>query len=309
MLMISKSFEINEDNINKRLDIFLTENLDGLSRGIVQKYILLEQVIVNKAGSNKDYKLKFGDFIEVNIVPQQNNEDEAQEIDLETVFENKNFIVINKPAGLTVHPGAGQKDKTLINGLIFKYPKLRSVERYGLVHRLDKDTSGLLLIARNQRAHSVITEMIQNRTISRSYKALVHGVPISGGTIDKPIGRHPTNRLIFCVKEGGRESITHFTVLKKFKNFSLLDISLETGRTHQIRVHFKHKGYPIAGDKAYCKIKTWKDSNEKELSVINALKRQALHAYRLEFVFDKEAFSFHSDMPQDIEDCISLIQK
>ena len=193
--------------------------------------------------------------------------------------------------------------------LIFKYPKLRSVERYGLVHRLDKDTSGLILIARNQRAHSMITEMIQNRTISRSYKALVHGVPISGETIDKPIGRHPTNRLIFCVKEGGRESVTHFRVLKKFKNFSLLDISLETGRTHQIRVHLKHKGYPIAGDKAYCKISTWKDSNKNELAAINGLKRQALHAYSLAFNFDNEDFEFHSELPQDIEECISNIQE
>ena len=307
--MISKSFEINEDNINKRLDIFLTENLDGLSRGIVQKYISLEQITVNKKSSHKDYRLKLDDIIEVKIEAHENNEDEAQEINLETVFENEDFIVIDKPAGLTVHPGAGQRDQTLINGLIFKYPKLRSVERYGLVHRLDKDTSGLILIARNQRAHSMITEMIQNRTISRSYKALVHGVPISGGTIDKPIGRHPTNRLIFCVKEGGRESVTHFRVLKKFKNFSLLDISLETGRTHQIRVHLKHKGYPIAGDKAYCKISTWKDSNKNELAAINGLKRQALHAYSLAFNFDNEDFEFYSELPQDIEECISNIQE
>ena len=216
--MISKSFEINEDNINKRLDIFLTENLDGLSRGIVQKYISLEQITVNKESSHKDYRLKLDDFIEVKIQAHENNEDEAQEIDLETVFENEDFIVIDKPPGLTVHPGAGQRDQTLINGLIFKYPKLRSVERYGLVHRLDKDTSGLILIARNQRAHSMITEMIQNRTISRSYKALVHGVPISGETIDKPIGRHPTNRLIFCKRRWQRISYT-FSGVKKIQKF------------------------------------------------------------------------------------------
>ena len=306
--MISKSFQIDEDNINKRLDIFLAENLDGLSRGIVQRCILQNQVKVNNEKSYKDYKLKLGDSIKISLVEQQKDVDEPQEIPIDTIFENDDLIVLNKPAGLTVHPGAGQKDNTLINGLIFKYPELNSIERYGLVHRLDKDTSGLMLIARNQKSHTLITNMIQNRAIHRGYKALVHGVPISGGTIEKPIGRHPTNRLIFCVREGGRNSITHFKVLKKFKNFSMLDISLETGRTHQIRVHMKHKGFPIVGDKAYCNITQWKDSNDDEMKAVNSLKRQALHAYKLGFNLNEEKFSFKCELPSDIQNCLDHIQ-
>ncbi len=252
--MISKTFEINEDNINNRLDIFLANQFDNLSRGIVQKLIESHSVSVSGNFVEKDYKLKLGDIIDVEINLSSQTEDEPQNIPLEVLFDNKDFLIINKQAGLTVHPGAGQKDNTLTNGLLFHFPDLKSIPRTGLIHRLDKDTSGLMLIAKTLKAHTVLTDMIQKRLISRKYLALVHGKPISGDTINKSIGRHPTNRLIFTVKENGRDSITHYLVKERYKNFSLLEVSLETGRTHQIRVHLKHAGFPIAGDKAYCSI-------------------------------------------------------
>ena len=307
--MISKTFEINEENINNRLDIFLANQFDNLSRGIVQKLIQSHSVSVSGNFVEKDYKLKLGDTIDVEINLSSQTEDEPQNIPLEVLFDNKDFLIINKQAGLTVHPGAGQKDNTLTNGLLFHFPDLKSIPRTGLIHRLDKDTSGLMLIAKTLKAHTVLTDMIQKRSISRKYLALVHGKPISGDTIDKPIGRHPTNRLIFTVKENGRDSITHYLVKERYKNFSLLEVSLETGRTHQIRVHLKHAGFPIAGDRAYCSITKWKDSNEDEVNAIESLNRQALHAYNLAFTLDGEEFNFHSDIPADIEKCINSLQK
>ncbi|MBL6820245.1 MAG: RluA family pseudouridine synthase [Proteobacteria bacterium] len=307
--MISKTFEINEDNINNRLDIFLANQFDNLSRGIVQKLIESHSVSVSGNYVEKDYKLRLGDIIDVEINLISQTEDQPQDIPLNVIFENKEFFIIDKQAGLTVHPGAGQKDNTLINGLLFHFPAQRRIPRTGLIHRLDKDTSGLILIAKTLKAHTKLTDMIQKRLITRKYLALVHGKPISGSTIDKPIGRHPTNRLIFTVKKNGRNSVTHYLVKERYKNFSLLDVSLETGRTHQIRVHLKHAGYPIAGDKAYCSITKWKDSNEKEAHAIQGLRRQALHAYSLAFTLDGEEFNFHSDIPIDIKQCINSLQK
>ena len=307
--MISKTFEIDEDNINKRLDIFLSEQFDQLSRGIVQKLIQSHAVTVSGIYVDKDYKLKLSDIVDIEINLEDQTDDEPQDISLNIICENDDFLILDKQAGLTVHPGAGQKDNTLINGLLFHYPEQKKVPRTGLIHRLDKDTSGLLLIARSLEAHTKLTEMMQRRMIARRYFALVHGTPISGGTIDEPIARHPSNRLIFTVKEGGRDSITHYAVEKRFKNFSLLDISLETGRTHQIRVHLKYEGYPIAGDQSYCSIKKWKDSSEMEEQAVNGLRRQALHAHSLSFEWEGKEFSFKSDLPTDIVACINNLQK
>ena len=187
------------------------------------------------------------------------------------------------------------------------YPNQRKIPRYGVVHRLDKDTSGLMIVARTLESHTKLTDLIQTRNIKRNYYALVHGQPIAGNTIDKPIGRHPKNRLLFCVKEGGREAVTHFKVDKKFKNFSLLDVSLETGRTHQIRVHMQHIGHPIAGDQSYCRIKKWKNSTKEELNALSNLRRQSLHAYKLEFTYQDKDFSFLSDMPEELQRVIEKL--
>ena len=283
--MISKRFQIDEENSNKRIDIFLANNLDTISRGIVQQLIAEGKVTVNGKPTKRNYLLKLSDIIEITFELQANGEDEAQDIPIDITFENDDFFIINKNSGLTVHPGAGQKDQTLINGILHIRKEQREIPRYGLVHRLDKDTSGLMVLAKNLKSHTILTELIQAKSIQRKYYALVHGAPISGQTIDLPIGRHPKNRLLFCVKDGGREAITHFRIKKRFKNFSLLDVELETGRTHQIRVHLNHIGHPIAGDASYNKIRVWKDAIPKELEVINNLQRQALHSYSLKFHF------------------------
>ena len=193
--------------------------------------------------------------------------------------------------------------------MLYLKPEQRELPRYGLVHRLDKDTSGLMLLAKTIQSHTILTDLIQNKKIERNYYALVHGEPISGKTIDLPIGRHPKNRLLFCVKDGGRSAITHFKVKERYKNFSLLDIELETGRTHQIRVHLKHIGHPIVGDKSYNNIKIWKDADPEELKAVTDLNRQALHSYNLALTYLNEEFNFKSELPSDFAETCTKLEK
>ena len=307
--MISKRFQVDEENSNNRVDIFLANNLDSISRGIVQKLILEGKVLVNGQKVKRNHLLKVNDEVDISFEIEADGDDEAQDIPLNIIFENDDFYVIDKQAGLTVHPGAGQKDRTIINGLLYIRPQQRELPRYGLVHRLDKDTSGLMLLAKNIQSHTIITDLIQTKQVQRNYYALVHGKPISGKTINLPIGRHPKNRLLFCVKDGGRNAVTHFKVKDRYKNFSLLDVELETGRTHQIRVHLKHIGHPIAGDKSYNSIKVWKDARPDELQAITELKRQALHSYSLGFVYKDKEFKFESEVPADLAATSKLLEK
>ena len=307
--MISKRFQVDEENSNNRVDIFLAKNLDSISRGIVQQLILKGQVLVNDQQVKRNHILKINDVIDISFEIEPEGDDEAQNIPLNIVFENDDFFVIDKQAGLTVHPGAGQKDSTLINGMLYLRPKQRELPRYGLVHRLDKDTSGLMLLAKSIQSHTILTDLIQNKKIKRNYYALVHGDPISGKTINLPIGRHPKNRLLFCVKEGGRSAVTHFKIKDRYKNFSLLDIELETGRTHQIRVHLKHIGHPIVGDKSYNNIKIWKNADPTELKAVTDLNRQALHSYNLSFTYLDKEFNFASEVPFDFAETCTKLEK
>ena len=307
--MISKRFQVDEENSNNRVDIFLAKNLDSISRGIVQQLILKGQVHVNGQQVKRNHILKINDVIDISFEIEPEGDDEAQDMPLNIVFENDDFFVIDKQAGLTVHPGAGQKDSTLINGMLYLRPKQRELPRYGLVHRLDKDTSGLMLLAKSIQSHTILTNLIQNKKIKRNYYALVHGDPISGKTINLPIGRHPKNRLLFCVKEGGRSAVTHFKIKDRYKNFSLLDIELETGRTHQIRVHLKHIGHPIVGDKSYNNIKIWKNADPTELKAVTDLNRQALHSYNLSFTYLEKEFNFESEVPFDFAETCTKLEK
>ena len=307
--MISKRFQVDEENSNNRVDIFLAKNLDSISRGIVQQLILKGQVLVNDQQVKRNHILKINDVIDISFEIEPEGDDEAQDMPLNIVFENDDFFVIDKQAGLTVHPGAGQKDSTLINGMLYLRPKQRELPRYGLVHRLDKDTSGLMLLAKSIQSHTILTDLIQNKKIKRNYYALVHGDPISGKTINLPIGRHPKNRLLFCVKEGGRSAVTHFKIKDRYKNFSLLDIELETGRTHQIRVHLKHIGHPIVGDKSYNNIKIWKNADPTELKAVTDLNRQALHSYNLSFTYLDKEFNFESEVPSDFSETCTKLEK
>lgn len=231
----------------------------------------------------------------------------AQEIPLNIIYEDEHLLVINKPAGLTVHPGAGQKDMTLMNALLHHQENLSILPRAGIVHRLDKDTTGLMVIAKTNTCYLALIQMMQNREIQREYLALVHGQLISGGHIHTHFGRHPKQRLKMAVLKQGREAITHYQIEEAFKDFTLLRVRLETGRTHQIRVHLQHIGYPIIGDKLYGK-NCAKTSKELAL-VINSFPRQALHAFSLKFThpITQKPLTFSADIADDLTNLLGCI--
>ncbi len=234
-----------------------------------------------------------------------------QEIALDIIFEDDEIIVINKPIGLVVHPGAGNPDNTLVNALLYHEPALANIPRAGIIHRLDKDTSGLLVVAKTLEAHNALTKSMKNREIKREYVAIIKGTPISGKTIEAPVGRHPTHRIKMAVTPSGRDATTHFRILEKFASHTFIQLQLETGRTHQIRVHMLHIHHPIVGDPVYGRhIATPKnlDANVKE--VLKKFNRQALHAMRLSLHHPETGvwMEFKAPLPNDMEELLNALR-
>ena len=246
-----------EDNINTRLDSYLAEKLD-LSRSKVQKLIKEDLVTVNGKNVNGSYQVKLNDEIEVNDDLNYEMNVEPENIEIDIVYEDEDLLVINKASGMVVHPAPGHYSGTLVNALLYKF-NLTSGEktRPGIVHRLDKDTSGLMLVAKNEWTHEKLSDMIGSKEVERHYLAIVNGlIKHDTGTIDAPIGRDLNNRQQMAVTDvNSKDAITHFKVLKQYKENTLLECILETGRTHQIRVHLAYIGYPVNNDPTYCKKK------------------------------------------------------
>jgi len=237
-------------------------------------------------------------------LPETQSSVQAQPLPLDPVHVDDDLIIINKPPGLVVHPGAGNPDRTLENALLHHFPELGTVPRHGLVHRLDKDTSGLLVVARSDRAHQRLTEAMQAREISREYRALVIGALPAGGTVDAAIARHPVDRKRMAVRDGGREAVTHYRVIERFSYHTLLRVMLETGRTHQIRVHMAHVRSPIVGDPVYGRrLSVPRGATEALGEALRAFRRQALHAARLSLAHPVtgEVMEFEADLPEDFE--------
>lgn len=238
--------------------------------------------------------------------------DRPEAIDLRIVFEDADLLVIDKPAGLVVHPGAGNAGGTLLNALLHHDPKLAQIPRAGIVHRLDKDTSGLLVVARSLPAHAELVRMLAARDIHRRYAAIVNGVPVAGGTVDAPLDRHPTDRLRRAVHEGGRPAVTHYRVREKFRVHALLQCELESGRTHQIRVHMAHAGWPLVGDPLYGRgLKLPRGATPRLADTLRGFKRQALHAERLAFAHPVtgEALAFDAGPPRDFLDLLEALRE
>lgn len=278
-----------ESETSERLDKWLSESTE-FSRSVIQKMIKNDNLTVNDKKEKSSYKLQQGDVIEYEFV-EEDIELIPQKVDFEIVFEDEHLIVINKPLGLVVHPGVGNRDMTLVNGLLYHFDSLSDIDdiRPGIVHRIDKNTTGLLIVAKTNKVHVMLQEMIKAREISREYIALVHGcIKHSSGTIDAPIGRDKNNRQLMCVcEDNSKASVTHFEVLEKSVDFSLVKCKLETGRTHQIRVHMKYINHPIVGDPVYGYRKTIGDT-------------QLLHAFELRFIhpITNEAMVFNSKLPK-----------
>ncbi|MBT9131786.1 RluA family pseudouridine synthase [candidate division NPL-UPA2 bacterium Unc8] len=286
-----------------RLDVFLSQQGLSLSRAAIQKLIKNKNVLVNGCPLKRNHLVKSGDEIAVEI--PKTNFNMAENIPLDILYEDESILVINKPAGMVVHPAAGHHQGTLVNALLGYTERLSSQDchRPGIVHRLDKDTSGALLIARTDAVHLDLTRQMKERSIKKIYIALVHGkVEPEKGEIIAPIGRHCQRRGKMAIRyAGGREAVSYYRVLERQKTTTLLEITLSTGRTHQIRVHLSYIGYPIVGDKIYGRDSGQKRS--KELLLIDSFPRQALHAYKLGFIHPakKEYVEFTAPLPEDMK--------
>lgn len=266
---------VTEAENRKRIDKLLTEVNPDYSRSQVQSWITNEHVLVNNVAVKANYKCQTGDVISWKIPEVEPLHIEAENIPLDVVYEDKDVLVVNKPKGMVVHPSAGHSSGTLVNALLYHCDDLsgiNGVERPGIVHRIDKDTSGLLVVAKNDKAHASLSEQLSNKEVKRKYEAVVHGViNHDTGMVDAPIGRDPKDRQRMAVVENGKHAVTHFQVIDRFNEFTHIECQLETGRTHQIRVHMRYIGYPLVGDPKYGPRKTMNTNG------------QALHAKEIGF--------------------------
>ena len=267
---------------NKRIDSIIAYLLTDYSRSKITTWIKKGQITLQDKSLKPKDKMMGGEFLTVQIEQEPTNKWIAEDIALDIIYQDEDILVINKPAGLVTHPGAGNGTGTLANALLFYDKSLEFIDRAGIVHRLDKDTSGLLVVARNEKSRQSLIKQLQTHSMHREYVALVYGHMISGSTIDEPIGRDGRDRTKQAIKEGGKEAITHIRVIEKFENHSLLKAVLETGRTHQIRVHLSATGYPIIGDFIYGgRVRFPKGANEVLKNTLKNFNRQALHAKKI----------------------------
>ena len=253
-----------------------------------------------------------GENVILRVEPEVVVTAQPEPIALEVVFEDESLMVIDKPAGLVVHPGAGNHRGTLMNGLLHHAPELEELPRAGIVHRLDKETSGLLLIGKTLPAHTALVRLLADREIARFYLAVCNGVLTGGGTIDAAIGRHRVDRKRMCVREDGKPAVTHFTVLERFAAHTYIRVKLETGRTHQIRVHFAHRRHALVGDPTYGgRLALPAGAGEPLIAVLREFRRQALHAARLEFVHPTrgETLCFERPPPPDFENLLDVLRE
>ncbi|MBE8786086.1 RluA family pseudouridine synthase [Enterococcus hirae] len=286
-----------------RIDKVLTGLFNDYSRSQIQLWLKDGAVSVNRQVVKANYKVKKNDEIVIAVPEPETLSIEAEDIPLEIVYEDEAVAVVNKPQGMVVHPSAGHPNGTMVNALMYHVKDLSSINgvvRPGIVHRIDKDTSGLLMVAKNDLAHESLAKQLKDKTSLRKYVALVHGViPHEKGTINAPIGRSKVNRKMQAVREDGKPAVTHFNVLERFNDFTLVELTLETGRTHQIRVHMKYIGYPLAGDPVYGPSKTLKGNG------------QFLHAKLLGFThpITGQEMVFEAPLPTIFEKTLEKLRK
>ena len=320
----STKFSINEENAGSRLDVILTKLIPDLTRSNLKKIIELKQVKINNfVEKSPSKRLKINDTIEISLVSKEEVKILPTKIKLDITYEDKDILIVNKPAGMVVHPGAGNFKNTLVNALIYKYKNnlsdINGTVRPGIVHRIDKETSGLLVVAKNNKSHANLGKQFSDHTIQRTYQALAWGVlrPLNG-KIETLIGRSRKNRQLMSVTEiTGKKSVTNYKTLKVFNikdvpKISFLECKLETGRTHQIRVHMAYKGNSLLGDQQYGKKNLkFKKINEEFEDKLKVLSRQALHAKSLGFTHptSKKIINFETRLPKDFKKILDLLNK
>lgn len=304
--------KILESQLDQRLDQALAELFPDYSRSRIKEWILDNRVQVNGKIINRPKEKVFGsEQTAIDVLLEEDMRWQPQNIPLNIVYGDDEIIVINKPRDLVVHPGAGNPDGTVLNALLYRYPEIINVPRAGIVHRLDKDTTGLMVIAKTIPAQTHLVEALQLREITREYEAVVNGRMIAGGTVDEPIARHPTKRTHMAIHPLGKPAITHYRVMEHFRAHTRLRLRLESGRTHQIRVHMAHINHPLVGDPVYGgRPRSVKGVSEEFRQVMNNFDRQALHATMLRLYHPRTGIEmeWHADIPADMVILINILK-
>ncbi|HEY5851206.1 MAG TPA: 23S rRNA pseudouridine(1911/1915/1917) synthase RluD [Lysobacter sp.] len=294
----------------RRFDAVLAELFPDFSRSRLAAWIKSGDALLDGREVRPREPVRGGEAVTLTAALEVQTRSEPEDIALDVLYEDEHVIVINKPAGLVVHPGAGNPAGTLVNALLHRDPSLNTLPRAGIVHRLDKDTSGVMVVARTLPAHTALIEQLSSRQVHRQYLAVVLGSLVSGGTADAPIDRHPRDRIRMAVREDGRDAVTHFRLRERFRGHTLLECRLETGRTHQIRVHMAHLKHPIVGDPLYGgPLKLPKGATEELIATLRGFKRQALHAETLEFSHPVtgEPVRCTAQVPDDLRDLVRAL--
>ncbi|GFD74258.1 23S rRNA pseudouridine(1911/1915/1917) synthase RluD [Alteromonas marina] len=296
-----------------RLDQVLADLFPEYSRSKLKTWIQDGNVAVNgEVITIPRHKMQMEEVVTVCAEMDVQVTSEAQDIALDIVYEDDHILVINKPADLVVHPGAGNPSGTVLNALLNHVPEIDKVPRAGIVHRLDKDTTGLMVVAKTIPAQTHLVDQLQRREMSREYEAIALGTMVAGGIVDEPIGRHATKRTHMAVRESGKPAVTHFRVIEKFRAYTHLRLKLETGRTHQIRVHMAHIKHPLLGDQVYGgRPRLPKGASEEFIAALRGFKRQALHAAQLSLFHPdtEEWMTWKAPLPQDMQDMLKSVKK
>ena len=302
---------VPDNAAGRRFDAVLAELFPDYSRSRLSAWIKSGDALLDGREVRPRDPVRGGEAVTLSVVLDVQTHSEPEDIALHVLFEDEHVIVIDKPAGLVVHPGAGNPTGTLVNALLHRDPGLNALPRAGIVHRLDKDTSGVMVVARSLVAHTALVAQLSARDVHRQYLAVVSGALVSGGTADAAIDRHPRDRIRMAVREDGRDAITHFRLRERFRAHTLLECRLETGRTHQIRVHMAHLKHPIIGDSLYGgSLKLPRGATDELVAALRGFKRQALHAETLEFMHPVggEPVRCSAPMPPDMQALVQALQ-
>lgn len=307
-----KVMTIPDELAGQRLDQALARMFPEYSRSRLKAWLLSGHITVDGESPRPRDQVDGGESVELRVTAEVSVRAAPEPIALDVVYEDDALMVINKPVGLVVHPGAGNPSGTLMNGLLNHASSLEQLPRAGIVHRLDKETSGLLLIGKTLEAHTALVRLLADRDISRNYLAVCNGVLTGGGTIDEPIGRHPVDRKRQAIRPEGKPAVTHYTVRERFSAHTYINVSLETGRTHQIRVHFAHRRHALLGDPVYGgRLALPAGASDELINMLRSFKRQALHATQLEFVHPNtgETLTLAAPPPADFEALLGVLRE
>ncbi|WP_180056913.1 23S rRNA pseudouridine(1911/1915/1917) synthase RluD [Acinetobacter sp. YH12090] len=308
---LSLQFQLDESYLGQRIDQVAALIWSDFSREKLKQWLKDGHLLVNGNTVKPKYKCEGNELLSLNVELEAQTNSQPENIPLDIVYEDDAILVINKPVGMVVHPGAGNITGTLVNALLFHYPKSAELSRAGLVHRIDKDTSGLLVVAKNLEAQFDLSKQLANKSVYRIYDVVVYGNIIAGGTIDEPIKRHPVDRVKMTVLPGGKDAVTHYNVKERFQHFTRVQARLETGRTHQIRVHFSYIGHGLIGDPVYMpRVRVPAGASELLNETLRGFKRQALHAAKLGLVHPrtKQDMMFEAPWPEDFSQLVDVLR-